>query len=162
MTSFKYIKTRYKENSLEMRFWPKIHKTNQCWIWLALVDRDGYGKIEKSPPEKGTLRAHRVSWMIHHGLIPENLNVLHKCDNPGCVNPSHLFLGGAKENARDCMIKRRHPMIKLSVEEIYKVRCFCDAGLKDREISEKTGVERSQVNRIRNRKIWQYVQKEIR
>jgi hypothetical protein len=61
-----------------------------CWLWEGIVDKDGYGKLWHG---RKSYRAHRFSWILHHGEIPLGMSVLHKCDTPPCVNPAHLFLG---------------------------------------------------------------------
>lgn len=75
-----------------------------CWLWEGAVDRYGYGKIRDNCHR---VQAHRVSWILHNGPIPEGLCVLHKCDVPGCVNPDHLFLGTNKDNTQDALKKGR-------------------------------------------------------
>lgn len=87
------------------RFFEKVAKTSDCWAWLAGKDKDGYGKIKINGK---TLQAHRVSWVIHNGCIPEGLSVLHVCDNPSCVNPKHLFTGTTLDNMRDRDAKGRN------------------------------------------------------
>jgi len=86
-------------------FLQKIDKTGNCWDWLAGKDKDGYGKIKINGKD---LQAHRASWDFHNGLIPEGMSVLHHCDNPSCVNPSHLFLGTTLDNMRDRDTKGRN------------------------------------------------------
>lgn len=92
---------------VEERFSSKyVVTTSGCWEWRGSKDSDGYGHLENwdlRRPEK----AHRVSWRIHFGEIPEGIKVLHKCDNPPCVNPDHLFLGTTKDNSRDMVSKKR-------------------------------------------------------
>lgn len=106
---FKRHGTYDQRPNLEQRFWKKVHKTDSCWLWTGAKFKSGYGQID----DKGkTLRAHRVSYELRYGVTPGDFHVLHSCDNPPCVNPSHLFLGTVKDNMRDCISKNRHPWQK--------------------------------------------------
>lgn len=79
-----------------------------CWLWTQTVDKDGYGVLAyRVAGKKATVRAHRASFMAFVGEIQRGLFVCHKCDVPGCVNPSHLFLGTALDNTRDMIRKGR-------------------------------------------------------
>ena len=87
------------------RYWSRVTKTSSCWNWTGSTINTGYGVLFV----QGRLRtAHRLSWELHHGPIPEGLCVLHRCDNRTCVNPSHLFLGTKKQNTQDMLSKGRH------------------------------------------------------
>lgn len=95
---------------LEERFWSKVRIGDGCWEWTAAIDHRGYGKIWVGSKRDGTWRmaaAHRVAWELANGPTGE-LHVLHQCDNPRCVRPSHLFLGTHGDNMRDCVEKGRH------------------------------------------------------
>jgi hypothetical protein len=95
---------------IENRFWSKVHKTEGCWIWLAFKNRDGYGRFGISTGErKYVCLAHRFAWIITIGPIPKGMNVLHRCDNPACCHPDHLFLGTQQDNVADQMAKGRKP-----------------------------------------------------
>ena len=92
---------------LSERFWAKVEiiPFHGCWEWTASQNRLGYGLIHE---KRRMLKAHRVSWELHYGkVIPAGLFVCHHCDNPGCVNPSHLFLGTNTDNLRDMSAKGR-------------------------------------------------------
>lgn len=101
--------------TLEERFWLNVLERPEegCWLFEGLGE-DGYGRIYTgaSPPEglppKKTQKAHRVSWILHNGPISDTaLLVLHKCDTPACIRPSHLFLGTNQDNMTDMSMKKR-------------------------------------------------------
>jgi len=91
--------------SLEERFWHQVKKSDDCWLWVGAMMRNGYGQIKGE--NRKTIGAHRVSYLIAYGAIPKGMNVLHKCDTPQCVNPSHLFLGTHRDNTHDALNKGR-------------------------------------------------------
>jgi HNH endonuclease len=88
------------------RFWEKVDRSGDCWVWTAGTAHFGYGQFHlDGKPEK----AHRISWILTYGPIPEGLLVCHHCDNPPCVNPRHLFVGSHRDNALDKVAKGRDP-----------------------------------------------------
>jgi len=96
-----------RTSSVIDRFWQKVNITDNCWEWTAAPDKDGYGRINAPGSPSFKIKAHRMSWLIHFGPFDQRLMVLHRCDNPKCVRPDHLFLGDAATNARDMSSKRR-------------------------------------------------------
>lgn len=86
-------------------FFQKVLKTQFCWIWVGAKTDDFYGRVRVN---KRSIGAYRLSYLIHIGPIQEGLLVCHKCDNPMCVNPDHLFVGSMSDNIKDCVLKKRH------------------------------------------------------
>lgn len=86
-------------------FWPKVVKGPECWGWAGAKTPDGYGKLKTSGHR---IYAHRLSYEIHHGPIPYGQHVLHRCDNPSCTRPDHLFAGTHSDNMKDCLAKGRY------------------------------------------------------
>jgi hypothetical protein len=96
---------------LAVRFWTKVsisEDPNACWLWTAAISHGGYGSIGLGGASAGVARTHRVAYFLANGPIPPHMHVLHKCDTPACVNPAHLFLGTAFDNAQDKVRKGRN------------------------------------------------------
>ena len=91
------------------RFWTFVTKTPTCWLWQGDHVRRGYGRITFNGIRQG---AHRVAWQLANGPIPDNLQVLHRCDVPACVRLDHLFVGTIADNVRDCTRKHRNILIE--------------------------------------------------
>lgn len=91
-------------NSGLKRFWNKVDKSGDCWLWTAGKDKDGYGGFTIAGEK---VVVHRFSWELHFGEIPKGLHVLHKCDVRNCIRPDHLFLGTQKTNMADRNAKNR-------------------------------------------------------
>lgn len=100
------------------RFWQKVEKrSTECWEWIGARNVKGYGSFRS---ERGTEQAHRFSYRMFVGEIPEGLLVLHSCDNPPCVNPRHLSTGTSLRNMQEMMERGRKPT-KLSPQEVVEV-----------------------------------------
>jgi hypothetical protein len=96
--------------TLEERFWRKVVKTPDHWIWIGAKGHTGHGHIYRGPG-LGFVGAHRASWEIHNGPIPPGKNVLHSCiGTPECVNPEHLYLGTQQDNVDDMVEQGRYHM----------------------------------------------------
>ena len=148
--------------TLEERFWEKVDKkgADKCWEWMGTKSLRGYGSIKING--KG-VRAHRFSWEIHNGPIPEGMFVLHHCDNPSCVNPAHLFLGTHADNMKDMVAKGRQArergeanrMAKLTEQDVRKIRALIKENiLAELEISEKFNVAPTTIRDIKHGQNW--------
>lgn len=94
------VKRPCLRGTVEERFWNHVKKgkKNECWEWEGFTDKDGYGKMRTEGTNEGV---HRVSFRIHGGNIPKGMKVLHKCNNPPCCNPNHLYCGNQTQNMQD-------------------------------------------------------------
>lgn len=142
------------------RFWSKVEKTDTCWNWTAAKMRDGRGVVSiDHTGQKGS--APRVSWELHFGPIPDGIWVLHRCDNPRCVRPDHLFLGTASDNNKDSVRKGRrrisstkgekNPRAKLTVENILYIR---NSNIGARVLAKEYGVALGTIYHVRNGYTW--------
>lgn len=103
--------------SVEERFWSKVDKSGDCWIWTAAPDTAGYGQFRY---EGKNVKAHRVSFFFENGYWPKVTR--HTCDNPPCVNPAHLLDGSHKDNSDDIYARERNNGLTASqVEEIRNI-----------------------------------------
>lgn len=131
-----------------------------CWLWVGSTNIHGYGKILV---RKKQLGAHRYSWMLHNGDIPKGLCVLHRCDNPTCVNPDHLFLGTRKENMMDMVNKGRNVptrgessgMAKLTEDQVLSIR---NDSRPYNQIMIDFDISHGTISSIKSRKTWRHIQ----
>jgi hypothetical protein len=164
------------DEKLIARFWSKVNKSGPvpvhlpelgpCWVWLAGKQDCGYGKF--SGPKRATVAAHRFSMALVE-VIPPNTCVLHRCDNPACVNPAHLFLGSQADNMLDKVRKGRHrfgrndyrgsrnPQSKLTESDVREIRRLHSIGAKQSLLATRYRVVASLISGIVARKLWQHV-----
>ena len=88
------------------RFWLNVRPEGTCWVWTGVRDKDGYGQFVVNGKNQ---RAHRIAWAEVNGPIPDGMLICHTCDNPPCVEVSHLFMGTCKDNLHDAALKGRMP-----------------------------------------------------
>lgn len=143
------------------RFYDRVKKVpSGCWEWTGFRQRNGYGLMLINYRSE---RAHRYSYEIHKGPIPKGLCVLHKCDNPPCVNPDHLFLGTRKDNSLDMHAKHRNnqpkgeasAVSKLTDKAVRNIRK--NSHLPASSFVEKYGVTRATIYAVRQKRTWKHV-----
>ncbi len=147
------------------RFWYRVKKTDTCWIWIGGKDTKGYGCYSR---ENGG-RAHIVAYANLVEPVPKGMCVLHRCDNPSCVRPDHLFLGTKDDNNKDRHAKGRtshvgrnpgsaHGMSKLDEQKVKDILVLRRSGMGLREIAACFGVSKSVISLVALRKRWQHVE----
>ena len=158
------VKIKPSQSDIE-RFWSKVDKSggdNSCWHWTNARDSCGYGKfwfIDYTMP------AHRFSWFLVNGKIPQHQPfICHKCDNPSCVNPSHLFAGDSDDNILDMMIKDRHlkgednGAARLTNAQVNQIRkLYATGATTSRKLGRQFNVGKSTILRILRGKCWAHL-----
>lgn len=148
------------------RFERYVVRQDGCWSWSGARDADGYGIV--SMQKHRVARAPRVSWEIHKGPIPSGIFVLHRCDNPPCTNPLHLFLGTPKDNMQDAVRKGRnrithhkgekHGRAKVTTEQVIEIRRRYAAGdVSQTTLAAEFGITQSACSLIILRKKWKHI-----
>lgn len=144
------------------RFWAKVAITanpDRCWEWQGCLKSTGYGVVSRNDVQ---WQAHRLAWFYVKGY-DSPLWLLHRCDNPKCVNPNHLYEGTHAQNTRDAVERARylrsekHPQAKLTDERVREVKVLLRDGKQPAEVSRVTGVKRERVQSIKDGRNWRYV-----
>ncbi len=160
----------FKKNahgSLEERFWNFVDKksNDECWHWTGQILSNGYGRISLGSKKDGADGAHRVSWKLFNKKdIPDGMFVMHKCDNPSCVNPHHLSIGTPKENTQDMIAKGRKRVVSpkgegngKSLLNEEKVRIIKASTLSHAALARELGVSPNCVRGVRTGRTWTHI-----
>ncbi len=154
------------KTKIDARFWAKVRRTTGCWEWLGSRSQYGYGIIQQ---RRLRFHAHRVSWAMHFGDIPNGMYVCHHCDNPACVRPDHLFLGTHQDNMADKISKGRatggsrpgemHPLSKLTDEAVRVIRAEYTPGKRGHgaAAAKRFGVSISAIYLVLRNKSWRHI-----
>jgi hypothetical protein len=155
-----------KSSTWAERFWPKVDRRepHECWPWTADTSSGGYGffHVSKVKGKKTRMVASRAAWIITHGAIADDAVVCHSCDNPICVNPSHLFVGTKADNSSDMAAKgrsvsgERSPMAKLTWADVNAIRSAYSGGANLGELSRRYGCTRQTLREIVNGRTWRH------
>lgn len=146
-------------------FWAKVDKRgpDECWEWQGDTYDIGYGRFHRKDK---VYRTHQFSYQLHNGPITKGLGVLHKCDNPRCVNPNHLFLGTPADNHADMVSKGRRAYMKgdrshykkLTSDDVREIRRrYAAGGVTQRQLAAEYGIQSSNICFVVTRKTWQDV-----
>lgn len=144
--------------SIEERYWQKVNKTDLCWEWTSAKGFTGYGILWVGAGRSAF--AHRFAWELENGPIPKGMVVCHRCDNPGCVNPSHLFIGTFADNSADAVRKNRTCFGeankgggKLTDQTVRKIK-FLEGAVDRKKLARVLGVGASNLKKIARGDIW--------
>ena len=154
--------------TLEERFWNFVDKQSNedCWEWKGQILLNGYGRISLGSKKDGGGLAHRVSWKLHNKKdIPDGMFVMHKCDNPSCVNPNHLLIGTPKDNTQDMIAKGRKNVVSpkgegngKSLLDAEKVRLIRSSTLNHAALGRQLGVSPNCIRGVRTGRTWSHIE----
>jgi hypothetical protein len=155
----KFISGHNKRNMIPFaeRFWAKVDIKGpaECWLWKGDTLASGYARVSITHDH---YIGSRVAWELTYGPIPKDLLACHKCDNPPCCNPNHLFLGTAKDNHNDMVQKGRCKTVKILTDEIvFNIRLLHVEGLSNPSIAKKLNISRPTIWDVVNRRCWKHI-----
>lgn len=153
------------------RFWPRVNKTDSCWLWTGSKNNKGYGVIGRGGNNGGMMYVHRLSFSIANpGANMAGMAVMHKCDMPPCVNPDHLSLGTLADNHRDMWLKGRmnppkgenSPKAKLTESQVMEIRRRFRPTVfsNTKELAKEFGVTQQSITAIVCGKNWKHIPQE--
>lgn len=146
------------------RFWAKVDRSGECWAWTGYRMPSGHGLFGRGGRGNGMALAHRVSWELHYGPIPEGMKVCHHCDHGWCVRPDHLFLGTQADNLADMRAKGRgrgaprgsaHPKSRLTEAQ---ARYIKGSGRTLRDLAAEYGVSATSIRHIKIGRSWSWLE----
>lgn len=160
----RWWKSGKKRGDNRKRFLDKVYPepNTGCWLYMGKYSKEGYGQLDAEYYD-GFKTTHRFSYFIHYGDFDRTLCVMHKCDQPCCVNPEHLKLGTNKDNIADMVAKGRGPRgtrnvkAKLNEMEVLKIRELAKSGIGVNEIARIYSMAHSSIGYVINRKSWDFV-----
>jgi len=144
----------YEPPTFEDRFWAKVEKTSGCWNWTGTKLAQGYGMISHNRKMRP---AHRISWEMVNGKIPDGLDIMHMCDNPSCVNPDHLKPGTHQDNMLD-MFRKGRRKTRFDAEMIRDIRRRCAEGETTISVARSYRVAGHTIVKIVRREAWAHVE----
>lgn len=142
------------------RFWERVTRGDGCWEWQGTKLANGYGCLKSGGK---MLKAHRAAWELVNGAISDGMCVCHRCDNPACVRPDHLFLGTNADNMADKVAKGRQPygersaQAKITEHDVVDIRTLRAFGARQSALARAFGVSQQLVSAICNRLVWSHV-----
>ncbi len=151
-----------RDLTTEERFWSRVDRGDDCWLWRAGLRGDGYGAFGLGRGKQ--VSAHRYSYELHNGQIPDGMVVMHSCDVPTCVNPDHLRLGTQADNQADSVRKgRRYPgsqnhQAKLTESEVMEIRYSARmSGVTQRALAKRYNVSPALISHIVASRSWRHI-----
>lgn len=161
------------------RYWAKVDRRgpDECWPWIGYCERYGifWNGKKRSDGAPVMVKAHRWTYEQFIGSVPDGSNVCHRCDNPPCVNPAHLFIGTQGDNIADMMTKGRHggwsevpserrargevnAAAKLTETQVLEIRSrYANGGVSQQALADEYGVHQTIVSAIVRRKVWTHI-----